>query len=217
MDGGSCRLLLVFILLALATRWSQGQAGLTRQPPQVGNVAETPPQVGVRRVPAPVVPTTPRRPQAIAFRRMVHAAGIIFSGTVTNIEQRPTSGSPLETVAITFHVENAIRGASPGENLTISQWIGLWSSGQRYRVGERVTLFLYPASKLGLTSSVSGPMGRFEMDAAHHVLISEQHRWAFRDDPVLAGKSRVTVREFALAVRKANETEPLRTRDAHDN
>ena len=141
---------------------------------------------------------------------MVHAAGVIFSGTVTNIEQRPASGSPLETVAITFHVENAIRGAIPGESLTISQWIGLWSGGQRYRVGERVTLFLYPASKLGLTSSVSGPMGRFEMDAAQHVLISEQHRVAFRDDPVLAGKSQVTVREFALAVRKANETEPGR-------
>jgi hypothetical protein len=137
---------------------------------------------------------------------MVRAAGMIFSGTVTNIESRGTgvSGSP-QTVAITFYVESAIRGATPGGSLTISQWIGLWSSGQRYRVGERVTLFLYAASKLGLTSSVGGPMGRFEMDAAHHILISEQHRQAFRYDPVLAGKSRITFRELALAVHRATE------------
>lgn len=139
-----------------------------------------------------------------AFRQLVRAAGTIFSGTVTDIEPRPaSSGQSLGSVAITFHVDRAIRGATPGESLTILQWIGLWSSGQRYRVGERVALFLYPRSRLGLTSSVAGPMGRFEVDAARRIFLSEQHRLLFREDPLLGGKSHVSVDELAMAVRKA--------------
>jgi len=133
---------------------------------------------------------------------------MIFSGTVKSIERRPASrGSAVETVVVTFHVENAIRGVTPGEDLTISQWIGLWTSGQRYRVGERVLLFLYPPSKLGLTSSVAGPLGRFNVDAWGRVLLSAHHLSAFRTDPVLGGKPRVRMSDFALAVRKACEEE----------
>ena len=104
-------------------------------------------------------------------------------------------------------MENAIRGATPGEDLTISQWIGLWSGGQRYRVGERVLLFLYPPSKLGLTSCVAGAIGRFAIDPWGRVLLSAQHLSAFRADPVLGGKSRIRFSEFALAVRQAGEEE----------
>jgi hypothetical protein len=111
----------------------------------------------------------------------------------------------VETVAITFHIENAIRGATPGEDLTISQWIGLWAGGQRYRVGEHVLLFLYPPSKLGLTSCVAGGMGRFNVDQWGRVLLSAQHLLAFRADPVLGGKSRLPFSDFALAVRRASE------------
>jgi hypothetical protein len=139
---------------------------------------------------------------------IARAAGTIFSGTVTAIARRPASPSQaVETVAITFHIENAIRGATPGEDLTISQWIGLWSSGQRYRVGERVLLFLYPPSKLGLTSCVAGAMGRFAIDPRGRVLLSAQHLSAFRADPVLGGKSRVSFSDFASAVRRASEDE----------
>lgn len=105
--------------------------------------------------PAPPFHNSLRRPvfpvDAPALPEISAAAGIIFSGTVTRIDHRAvTSGQPIETVSITFHVENAIRGVTPGEDLTTLQWMGLWSAGQRYRVGERVLLFLYPRSKLGL-------------------------------------------------------------------
>ena len=113
----------------------------------------------------------------------------------------------METVAITFHVEKAIRGATPGADFTISQWIGLWSGGQRYRVGDRMLLFLYPPSKLGLTSCVAGPIGRFSIDSRGRVLLSAQHLSAFRADPVLAGKSRVSFSDFAMAVQRAGEEE----------
>lgn len=139
---------------------------------------------------------------------LVRAAGIIFSGTVTRVEPRNrANGQTLSTVAITFHVENAVLGSTSGRELTIYEWAGLWSSGQRYRVGERVFAFLYPRSKLGLTSSVAGPIGRFALDTRGTVLLSPQHISVFRRHPVLGGKSRVSFSDFALAVRQAHEEE----------
>jgi len=133
---------------------------------------------------------------------------MIFSGTVTNIEKRPAHlGQTVETIAITIHVENGIRGVMPGRNLTISQWIGLWTSGQRYHLGERVLLFLYPESKLGLTSRVGGALGRFAIDSRGRVLLTAQHLSTFRTNPVLGGRSRVSLSDLALAVRRASEEE----------
>ena len=161
---------------------------------------------GWRPILPPRVPVTP--PVGFGFPQIARAAGMIFSGTVTKIERRPaTGGQSVETVAITFHVEDAIRGATPGENLTISQWIGLWSAGQRYRVGERLLLFFYPRSKLKLTSCVGGSMGRFAVDSWGRVWLTAQHLGAFQKDPVLGGKSRVRISDFALAVRRAGEEE----------
>jgi hypothetical protein len=163
-------------------------------------------------VPEPVLP--PRLPVTLpggfGFPQFARAAGIIFSGTVTKVEPRPAtaaSGHAVTTIAITFHIENAIRGATSGQDLTISQWIGAWSSGQRYRVGERVFLFLYPRSKLGLTSCVGGAMGRLAIDPLGRVLLTAQHLAAFRNDPILGGKSRVDFNDFALAVRRLGEEE----------
>jgi len=108
---------------------------------------------------------------------------------------------------VTFHIESGLRGATAGRNLTINEWIGLWSSGQRYAVGERVLLFLYPKCKLGLTSCVGGPLGRFEIDRTGRVTLTAQQLSAFRKDPVVGGKSRARLSDFALAVRHAGEEE----------
>jgi hypothetical protein len=156
----------------------------------------------------PVLPTRPLPPVTVGFPTVTRGAGIIFSGTVTAIARRSaTRATGVETVAITFHVESAIRGTTPGENLTISQWIGLWSGGQRYRVGERVLLFLYPPSKLGLTSTVAGAIGRFTVDPRGRVLLTARHLSAFRKDPVLGRRSSVSFSDFAQAVRRVSEEE----------
>ena len=124
------------------------------------------------------------------------------------IAHRPaTAGRAIETVAVTFHVETAIRGVTPGEDLTITQWSSLWASGQRYRIGERALFFFYPPSKLGLTSCIGGRMGRFAIDPDGWVLLSSQQLSAFRTDPVVGGKSRVRFGDFTLAVRRASEEE----------
>ena len=160
-----------------------------------------PPTVGPTGLPVrpPILP-----PGTIGFPQLAQAAGSIFSGTVTAIARHPaTKRQAIETVAITYHVEHAIRGVTPGEDFTISQWIGLWSGGQRYRVGDHLLLFLYPPSKLGLTSCVAGALGRFALDPRGRVLLSAQHLSAFRADPVLGGKSQVSLSSLALAVQRA--------------
>lgn len=140
--------------------------------------------------------------------QLTRAAGMIFSGTVTGVTRgRADARSSLATVAITFRVDNAMRGAFSGQSLTITEWIGLWSSGQRYRVGERVLLFLYPRSKLGLTSPVGASLGRFRVDGAGRVLFSSQQLTAFVQDPVLGGRSQIRLSDFASAVKRASEEE----------
>jgi hypothetical protein len=200
MYGRSCTCLLTISVLILAPSFLRGQSRPAHPAPDFTDAdSPLPSAPDLRR---------PITPPAIGFPGIARAAGTIFSGTVTSIARRPASrAQAVETVAITFHVENAIRGATPGEDLTISQWIGLWSGGQRYRVGERVLLFLYPPSKLGLTSCVAGAIGRFAIDPWGRVLLSAQHLSAFRADPVLGGKSRIRFSEFALAVRQAGEEE----------
>jgi hypothetical protein len=217
MHGRSCTCLLAILILLVAPAGLRGQSGRVTGasdfaiPPDLPVGAGQPPILGPFQPRWPIAPpgmppATP--PGIIDFRIVARAAGTIFSGTVISIARRPaTRGQTVETVAITFHIENAIRGVTPGEDLTISQWIGLWSGGQRYRVGERVLLFLYPPSKLGLTSSVAGPVGRFMIDPWGRVLLSAQHLSAFRTDPVLGGKSRVRFSDFARAVQRASDEE----------
>ena len=216
MDGrsGWCLLLAGFVISGPAFLAGQADSSVHLAPRYLSEPASSQIRSGrfvyPSRLPLfPVPVPLPLPPSGIfGFPNFVRAAGMIFTGTVTRVERRPaTAGQSVETVAVTFHVENAIRGATPGQELTVTQWIGLWSSGQRYRVGERVVLFLYPASKLGLTSWVGGPLGRFAVDRAGWVLLTPQHLAAFGRDPVLGGKSRARFSDFALAVRHAGEEE----------
>lgn len=220
MRGGICGCLLVLLVVVLPLDLVWGQTG-TAQPERItsdqvaadfvraASAALLPRETNQSPQLSPFQPLRPTAPWGpIGFPKIAKAAGIIFSGTITSVVRHPaTLHQSIETVAITFHVEQAIRGATRGEELKISQWIGLWSSGQRYQVGERVLLFLYPPSKLGLTSCVSAPMGRFAVDPRGRILLTTQHLSAFRADPVLGGKSRVAFSDFAQAVRQASEAE----------
>ena len=100
-----------------------------------------------------------------------------------------------------------MRGASPGKNLTIHEWAGLWTSGERYRVGEHVLLFLYLPGKLGLTSPVAGAMGRFATDSQGRIVLSARHVAALADDPILGGKTVIPYADFIQAVRRSGGEE----------
>lgn len=111
------------------------------------------------------------------FTRMVRNAGQIFSGTVLQVEHNdPHSANALSTTVIRFRVNEAIRGVQKGQVLEIKEWSGLWASGrERYRPGETVLLFLYPPSKLGLTSPI-GRSVRLAIDSDGNVLINTPGR-----------------------------------------
>jgi hypothetical protein len=220
MRGSCSRLLAILLLISFAILLSPPSA--TSQSDRLNRTSDSAPVNLQFPAPSPTQPRNLIQPKLIqpapprisppvsrppsGFPLLARTAGIIFAGTVTAVVHHPaTHNSAIETVAITFHVEQAIRGAMPGENLTIRQWMGVWSGGQRYRVGERVLLFLYPPSKLGLTSSIGGTLGRFAVDPVGRVLFTAQHLSAFQNDPVLGGKSQLLVSDFATAVRKIRE------------
>jgi hypothetical protein len=122
----------------------------------------------------------------------VRNSGLIFSGTAVKVEHLQPAGSPGIT-QITFRVESAIRGVRHGQIVKVREWEGLWSTGERYRAGERVLLFLYPNSKLGLTSPVGGTLGRYRVDNTGRVLV--------KGNPGARPKP-VTVRNFVAAMRR---------------
>ncbi|MFZ0773216.1 MAG: hypothetical protein WCA49_03010 [Candidatus Sulfotelmatobacter sp.] len=178
----------------------------------------------------PVAPGSIALPQMvfpqIVFRQIVRSAGIIFAGRVISVGRdagrvERTAATPFgqgaASTAVTFRVEHAIRGSSAGHNLTIHEWSGLWTSDERYRVGERVLLFLYSPSRLGLTSPVAGLMGRFAINPQGQIVMNAQNAASLAADPwlsgkmlsgkVLSGKTIVPYADFLEAVRRAGGEE----------
>jgi hypothetical protein len=118
-------------------------------------------------LPRPV--ETPLLPK---LHSLAHKAGYIFSGTVKSVERvAPRDANSAPVMRITFRVNDAFLGVRNGQDLVIHEFAGLWQSGESYRQGERVLLFLYPPSKLGLTSPVGGVSGRFNVDPGGRIII----------------------------------------------
>jgi len=106
----------------------------------------------------------PISPDRVKPHALMRNSGYIFAGTVVRVERTAAAKNRVAAIQVTFHVEKALRGVHTGQMLVIREWPGLWQAGERYRPGERVMLFLYPPSKLGLTSPVGAAMGRFQVD-----------------------------------------------------
>jgi hypothetical protein len=143
------------------------------------------------------------------LREITRPAGYIFAGRVQSIEYlSPTAPDEVATMRITFQVEEAIRGTRTGSTLVIREWAGLWTGGQRYRIGERLLLFLYPPSRLGLTSPVGGPRGRFAIDRSGQAVLGLARAGIpNHPEPALPQvEDRLRLRDFVLAIRRA-ETE----------
>lgn len=148
------------------------------------------------------------------LRQLAEQSGLIFAGTVTSVECFSSFKSgPREMAAsrITFYVEQAIRGVRQGQLLEVREWAGLWNSGERYRVGERVVLFLYPSSRLGLTSPVGGALGRFNVDSRQevfpgHFAINAASPGAGSGDPARSASRRdtnpMTANQLVRAIRR---------------
>jgi hypothetical protein len=126
-------------------------------------------------------------------------SGMIFSGTALRVEHlNPQSPNAMASTRITFRVQSAIRGVRRGQIIQIREWDGLWNSGERYQPGERVLIFLYPPSRLGLTSPVGGHLGRFRVDEVGRVEVQNPSGIGPRPKPI-------QLRIFAAEVRRATE------------
>ena len=143
-----------------------------------------------------------------SLRQLTRNSGYIFDGTVVSVGRVAETGQDsVPTVQITFRIEQAIRGTRKGQVLTNWEWAGLWNSGEHYCTGERLLLFLYSPSKLGLTSPVGGPLGRFAVDSGGSVVLEDGRLAALSPDPAsqtrLRAKNRMKSRAFALAVERS--------------
>jgi hypothetical protein len=132
-------------------------------------------------------------------------AGYIFSGTVKTVERLvPRTSGSVAVMQITFHVDQGLRGARTGQTLVIREWAGLWRSGDRYSPGQRVMLFLYPPSKLGLTSPMGGESGRFQVDPSGRVII-EPRKVGFPPHTRIPENNRLPPVEFLRALHRTEE------------
>jgi hypothetical protein len=145
----------------------------------------------------------------LTLRQLTRSSGYIFAGTVTAIQPVKTAPNRLATIRITFRVDQAIRGVRVGQFFTAREWAGLWGSAERYRAGQRLLLFLYPTSKLGLTSPVGGSQGRFALDSRGEFVLGQERTIAnpLARSPWNGNKLRVGIREFRRAIRQAEEEE----------
>lgn len=99
------------------------------------------------------------------LQQMTLAAGVIFAGQVIAI-RRPTgyAGAAEDAaegvVTVEFRVDQAVRGCASGPVYTLREWAGLWTGGtERYRVGQRLLMFLHSPDAHGLSSTVHGAEG----------------------------------------------------------
>ena len=98
---------------------------------------------------------------------MVRAADRIFWGRCLQAEPGRDSSTGLPVTAYTFEVLRGIKGAGTAESIRFRQLTGGTAGAIRglpeYSLGQEVLLFLYPDSKLGLTSPVGLAQGMFRV------------------------------------------------------
>jgi len=119
------------------------------------------------------------------WKKLSRRAGMIFAGTVvaasihsvtdgtaaaeriamgTNAAKTTSGTAPA--VQFSFHVDEAIAGVERGQVLTIREWAGALARQRPMRLGEHFLIFVYPPSRLGLTSPVGGSLGQIALDAS---------------------------------------------------
>jgi hypothetical protein len=108
------------------------------------------------------------------WKLLARRAGTIFAGTVlatgaqtvtaTAATQHAIPGA-IPAIQMRFHVDEAIAGVEAGQVITVHEWAGVSSRHRPLRPGERILIFLYPPSRLGLTSPVGGQSGLISLDS----------------------------------------------------
>ncbi|MGB9074998.1 MAG: hypothetical protein WCC22_20355 [Terriglobales bacterium] len=145
------------------------------------------------------------------WKQLSRAAGKVFAGTVLGTEAPTTKDQAIPTVEVKFRVDRAIAGVRQGEVLTIREWTGAWSRQRALRPGQRVLLFLYPPSRLGLTSPVGGPLGQIALNGKGETVVPPAHipvvspRSALPVSPLSAPDTAIRLGQLERAIRGARK------------
>jgi hypothetical protein len=100
-------------------------------------------------------------------KQLSRRAGMIFAGTVLGSTPPTTTiDRAIPAVQLRFRVDRAIAGVPRGQVLTIREWAGASSMQRPMIKGQHILIFLYPPSRLGLTSPVGGAIGQVALDAS---------------------------------------------------
>jgi hypothetical protein len=115
------------------------------------------------------------------WKQLSRRAGMIFAGTVLTSTPPATIDravpAAVPAVQLSFRVDRAIAGVERGQVLTIHEWAGAWSMHRPMRKGQHILIFLYPPSRLGLTSPVGGSLGQVALDpSGQNVSVSKYER-----------------------------------------
>ena len=147
---------------------------------------------------------------------VTHHAGTIVLGVVISAEPVRAEPGAVKSVRVRLRVQDAIRGgARAGRVFTFCEWAGLWADDpHRYTAGQRLLLFLYPPSSLGLTSPVAGRAGRISVTPDGQVVAelgpSGPGASAEMNGPAADGSVHGTIpyKEFAQKVREISQAQP---------
>jgi hypothetical protein len=104
-------------------------------------------------------------------------------------------------VELCFRVDEAIVGVERGQILTIHEWAGAWAMHRPMTSGQRILIFLYPPSRLGLTSPVGGSQGQIALDPSGKSIQNASPPWL--RGPLNNGN--VSVVQLERAIRSARE------------
>jgi hypothetical protein len=130
------------------------------------------------------------------WKQVSRRAGMIFAGTVLApaMQNAPVERSlatakfarisfatssvatsaGVSSIQLSFRVDEAIAGVEAKQVITIHEWAGARSMHRPMRVGEHVLIFLYPPSRLGLTSPIGGSSGMIALDPSGNVSIAPE-------------------------------------------
>lgn len=142
------------------------------------------------------------------WKQLSRRAGMIFAGTVLSAGAQTGTSQTAATdridpgttpaVQLNFRVDEAIAGVERGQVLTIHEWAGAWSMHRPMSKGQHFLMFLYPPSRLGLTSPVGGSLGQVALDASGQNVSKE----------ALNGDAQKPDAAMAIAPRKEPSSQP---------
>jgi hypothetical protein len=156
------------------------------------------------------------------WKQLSRRAGMIFAGTVLTAAAQTVNSQTAATdridpgttpaVQLSFRVDEAIAGVERGQVLTIHEWAGAWSMHRPMSKGQHFLIFLYPLSRLGLTSPVGGSLGQVALDLSGQNVSNVSKDAQNRDAQKLAAAMAIAPRQEFSSQPGATLGTPLGTR-----